>query len=112
MFYDRYNNVVEILLGVSCGPKMEDWFAFVVTAMTIHTPVERLFCFANVLHTTSALEKVYGVFGFASHVAKNGKFFSSAVAFKRLSMQYLGKGFTYFIFTWLTLARYILSGMT
>ena len=57
--------------------------------MTILSPVERLFCLANVLHTNSALEKVYGVFGFASQIAKSSVFLSSAVAFKSLGVQYL-----------------------
>ena len=60
--------------------KREVWITLVVIVMTIHAPIERLCCFANVLNITSALGKVYDVFGFASHVAnKNGVFLSRAV---------------------------------
>ena len=41
---------------------------------TTHQPVGRLFHLTNVLHNTSALEKVYAIFDFASHIAKNGVF--------------------------------------
>ena len=55
--YNRNNNDLETLLGVFGRFQMatyrEVWFSFVVTAMTIRSPFQRLFCFADVLHATS-----------------------------------------------------------